>query len=229
MPHNLIVMVKPLPSEIVTHVAAGPFGSWLSQARASLRGNGGAEVACGDCIGCCTSSLFIHIRPEDSQTLAKVPAKLLVRAPGWPRGHMVMGFSKDGACLMLNESKCSIYQQRPRTCRDYDCRIFAAAGIDAGGKDKTIINKRVREWLFTYPAESDEFAHNAVRSAASFIQKQSASFPGGRVPMAPSDIAVLAIKVYAVFLDAGIQARSKVEIANAIIDANREFDKGLDA
>ena len=224
-------MSKPLSSssEIVSQIAAGPFGLWLSQTRASFRGNGEAEVPCGDCVGCCTSSYFIHVRPEEFQTFAKVPARLLVSAPGWPHGHMLMGFSSDGSCPMLKERKCSIYQQRPRTCRAYDCRIFAATGIDAGGEDKAVINQRVRAWRFTYISEVETLAHSALRAAAAFIQKQSAIFPGGRVPTVPSDIAVLAIKVYTVFLEADIQARSKEEIASAIINTSREFDKGLEA
>src|ERR1043166_1430884 len=107
-----MINCKPLSSETINHIAAGPFGSWLSQARASLRGNGGVEVPCGDCVGCCTSSYFIHVRPEESQSLAKIPAKLLVKAPGWPAGHSLLGFSPDGSCPMLKERKCTIYQQR---------------------------------------------------------------------------------------------------------------------
>lgn len=129
---------------------------------------------------------------------------------------------------MINAGKCSIYRERPQTCLDYDCRIFTAAGIDAGGADKAAINQRVREWRFTYPTPADTVAHGAVQSAASFIQERGTSFPG-RVPTAPTGIAVLAIKVYAVFLDPDIQARSDREIAGAIIDASREFDASVPA
>ena len=125
---------------------------------------------------------------------------------------------------MLNAGKCSIYQQRPQTCRDYDCRIFAAAGIDAGGADKAVINKRVHEWRFTYATEADKLAHGAVQTAASFIKNKSASFPGGRAPTAPTGIAVLAIKVYALFLASGLNTYSDAEIANAIVKASGEFD-----
>ena len=62
---------------------------------------------------------------------------------------MLLGFAEDGSCPMYQSRACSIYAQRPRTCRDYDCRIFSAAGIDAGdGHDA--INERVRAWAFTY-------------------------------------------------------------------------------
>src|SRR5687767_16035711 len=109
---------------------AGYFGAWLAAARASLRGEGqGLEVPCGDCAGCCTSSLFVHISPGETETLAIIPAKLLVRAPGRPRGHKLLGFAEDGSCPMVKQRRCSIYEHRPRTCRDYDCRMLAAAGL----------------------------------------------------------------------------------------------------
>ena len=135
----------------------------------------------------------------------------------------MMGYRDDGTCPMLEGGKCSIYPQRPQTCRDYDCRVFAAAGIDAGGDDKEVINRRVRAWRFTYESDTDRAAHRAVQSAAAFIQHQGDSFPG-RAPTAPTGIAVLAIKAYAVFLDPMIETRSESDIATAIIRASRDFD-----
>jgi Fe-S-cluster containining protein len=208
-------------------VAAGAFGEWLAQARASLLGDGGADVPCGDCVGCCVSSYFIPIRPTDKQAAAAIPAHLLVKAPGQPPGHAMMGYLADGLCPMLNAGKCSIYAQRPQTCRDYDCRIFAAAGIDAGGADKVVINRRVREWQFSYATEADQVAHDAVKLAATFIREKVASFPGGRAPTASTGIAVLAIKVYALFLDKEAHTKNEMEMALAIIDASGKFDAGL--
>jgi Fe-S-cluster containining protein len=207
-----------------SHVAAGPFGEWLAQTRASLRGEGGTDVPCGDCVGCCVSSYFIPLRPADKQALAVIPADLLVIAPGQSHGHRMMGYREDGTCPMLNTGKCSIYQQRPQTCRDYDCRVFAAAGIDAGGADKHVINKRVHEWRFTYATDADRLAHNAVLAAATFIKNKRASFPGGRAPTAPTGIAVLAIKVYPLFLSSDSPSRSEADTATAIIKASGEFD-----
>jgi uncharacterized protein len=219
-------MIHSLPSEGVAHVAAGPFGQWLMQFRAALRGNGGTDVPCGDCTGCCTSGYSIQLRPEDGRALTRIPANLLVQAPGFPQGHRTMAALPDGMCPMLNAGKCSIYSDRPQTCLDYDCRIFAAAGLDAGGPDKAVINRRVREWRFTYATEADRVAHGAVRSAASFIQKKRFSFPPGRVPTAPTGIAVLAIKAHAVFLDPAALAKSDAEVAGAILDTSRQFDAG---
>lgn len=214
-------------AESSAHVAAGAFAAWLAQIRTSLLGDGGTDVPCGECVGCCVSSYFIPVRPQDKLALAAIPASLLVTAPGASSGHRMMGYSADGHCPMLNDSRCTIYGARPQTCRDYDCRIFAAAGIDAGGPEKFVINKRVHEWRFSYPHETDRRTHEAVLAAATFIRDKKSSFPGGRAPTAPTGIAVLAIKVYDVFLDPGLPTKSDPEIAWAIVTASGRFDAGL--
>jgi Fe-S-cluster containining protein len=216
-------MAQLLSSETSTRIAAGAFGEWLAQARASLRGEGGADVPCGDCVGCCTSWYPVPIRPKDKLALAEIPVRFLTTAHN---GQAMMVALSDGTCPMLSAGKCSIYAQRPQTCRDYDCRVFAAAGIAAGGEDRSAINRRVREWHFTYSTEEDQAAHAAVRSAAAFIQEKRDRFPG-RVPTAPTGIAVLAIKVYAIFLDLDIQTKSDEDIARAIVETSRKFDAGL--
>ncbi|MBU1169809.1 MAG: YkgJ family cysteine cluster protein [Proteobacteria bacterium] len=205
-------------------VDAGDFGSWLAQVQASFRGTDGTVVPCGDCRGCCTSSQFIHVCPQETRTIVFIPKNLLVKAPGLEAGHMVLGFSSDGSCPMFLDNMCSIYEHRPKTCCDYDCRVFAAAGLDAGGQEKGQINKRVRAWQFTYSAERDSDTHHAIKAAAKFIQDQRASFPGGRAPIAPGDIAVLAIKVCSVFLAPKVAICAPAEIAAAIIRASREFE-----
>ncbi len=205
-------------------IAAGPFGAWLAEARESLHGNRGSNVPCGDCVGCCVSSYFIPVRPEDKDALDVIPAKYLVNAPNEPRGQWLMGYREDGTCPMLSDNKCTIYGQRPQTCRDYDCRVFAAAGIDAGGHDKVVINRRVHAWRFTYPSAEDHAAHAAVKAAAAFISTRRDSFPGSRAPTAPTGIAVLALKVYSVFRDPAVARKPDAEVAMAIIAAVREFD-----
>ena len=127
----------------------------------------------------------------------------------------------DGVCQMLDAGKCTIYADRPQTCLDYDCRIFTAAGLEAG---KTVIDRRVRQWRFSYPTDADRQAHDAVLAAAAFIRQKRESFPSHRAPTAPPGIAVLAIKAYAVFLESGDANRSDADIAAAIVNASRAFD-----
>lgn len=128
---------------------------------------------------------------------------------------------------MLKKCECSIYRRRAKTCRDYDCRIFAAAGIAAGGVDKNEINQRVRAWEFQYAHEESRNSHNAIKAAARFIQQHRTSFPGGRIPTVASDLAILAIKVHTVFLDGKTGGQKPERVAQSVIEASRSFDEKL--
>jgi uncharacterized protein len=204
-------------------VEAGDFGEWLRAFRASLKGNAGMQVPCGDCTGCCISGYSIQLRPEDRAAREHIPEKLLFRARGFSSGSLVMPPKEDGVCPMLERGQCSIYAHRPQTCLDYDCRVFAAAGIDAGGPDKTVINRRVRAWRFTYATTTDRDLHDAVRRAAAFIRDNRESFGDAPVPASPSGIAVLAVKAHNVILSAkaGI---NDAGMAAAILATARSFD-----
>lgn len=155
------------------------------------------DVPCGDCVACCTSSYFVHIRADDAGTLRRVPAELLFPTPGAPKGHVVMGYDQRGKCPMLEDGRCSIYEDRPLTCRTYDCRVFAAAGIDA---DRPAIAARAQTWVFDYPTEDDRRAHAAVRAAAAFLRRHPECFTGGAQADSPAHVALLAIEVADVFL-----------------------------
>ena len=142
---------------------AGDFGEWLLGMQAALHGEQDSEVPCDGCTACCTSSQFVHVEPTDEAALAVIPRELLFPAPGLPEGHWVMGYDQDGCCPMLVDGRCSIYSSRPRTCRTYDCRLFAALGRV---NDATpLIARRIRSWEFTY--EDDETRHLADEVRAS--------------------------------------------------------------
>ncbi len=203
---------------------AGGFSSWLRRTRSTLVKENGVAVPCGGCNACCRSSYFIHIRPEETQTLARIPEKLLFAAPGLPQGHVLLGRYANGHCPMLQADKCSIYEHRPLTCRNYDCRIFPAAGITAGEKAM-----RLRRWKFSYPTRRDHSRQAAVKAAAIFLREQADCFPAGVVPSNPTPLAILALKVYGVFLmrhhkpgkNGHVTPASK--IAEAIMRANEKF------
>jgi hypothetical protein len=198
---------------------AGSFSEWLRTMRAALAGDGGMDVACGDCVGCCTSSYYIKIRAKESGALAAIDPRNLEPEPT-AAGDRLMGYAENGHCHMFVNGGCSIYADRPETCRAYDCRVFAAAGLLAGGDDKSAINDRVSRWRFDYPSAADRAEQDAVRAAASYLRQHPVRFPNGRVPSRPSDIAVLAVKTYRVFLD---PPADDSDIARAIVEANREF------
>jgi uncharacterized protein len=178
----------------------GIFSSWLCRTRRAQKTTDGADVPCGDCRACCTSSYFIHIKPDETQTLARIPIELLFAAPGLPKGNVLLGYEEQGHCPMFIDNQCSIYELRPQTCRDYDCRIFAATGLTAGD-DKAMISQQARRWKFDFPTAKDEEQFTALKAAAKFLSDHAERFPAGFIPSNTTQRAVLAIKVYEVFLD----------------------------
>jgi Fe-S-cluster containining protein len=179
---------------------AGSFSSWLRRTRAALLVDGVADVPCGDCSACCTTSHFVHVGPEETQTLARIPRALLFPAPDLPAGNVLMGYDEQGCCPMLTCGRCSIYEDRPLTCRTYDCRVFAAAGISA---DTDLITRRARRWRFDHPTAKDRDEHAAVRAAAKFLRERAECVPGGSGPGGPVSVALLSVKTYEVFLELG--------------------------
>ncbi len=201
-----------------TTLPAGNFSEWLRAMRAALAGGAGMDVACGDCVGCCTSSYYIKVRAREA-ALRHIPPERLAPSPGEPDVQL-MGFDAAGHCPMFGASGCSIYPHRPDTCRTYDCRIFTAAGMQAG-EGKTMINERVARWRFEFAGEEQRREQWAVQAAAKFLRQHPVRFPGGHVPSRASDIAVLAVKAYTVFLD-GVP--DDTDAATGIIAACRAFD-----
>ena len=111
-------------------LSAGDFSTWVIEMQGALRG-GQSDVPCGGCTACCTSSQFIHIGPDETETLSHIPTELMFPAPRAPAGHVLLGYDENGHCPMLIDDQCSIYEHRPRTCRTYDCRVFPAAGLES--------------------------------------------------------------------------------------------------
>ena len=204
----------------VDELPAGGLLDRLRHFRASLLGNQGSDVPCGDCRGCCISGYSVQIRPHDTGARALIPAEMLAQVPGFAADELTLAARPDGTCPMLRDNECSIYEARPQTCRDYDCRVFAASGISP---DKVVIRQRVSQWRFSYPTELDRKAHSAVLATAGFIRTKRNSFPNQRAPLGPSGISVLACESYNVFLQPGLHERPDTEVARSILDASRDF------
>jgi Fe-S-cluster containining protein len=148
-------------------LAAGRFSTWLAEMESALRGEAEANVPCDGCTACCRSSQFIHIEPDESDALDHIPSELLFPAPKLPAGHVLLGYDENGCCPMLVDDRCSIYEHRPRTCRTYDCRIFAATDVafDEDGA-RLEVARRVRRWRFDFDTADDRALHDAVLAAA---------------------------------------------------------------
>lgn len=176
---------------------AGRFSTWLRQTLDAHATGAAVDAPCGDCVACRTSFCFVHKTPSEERTLGCVPHQLLKPAPGAPPGHVVMGHDLKGRCPMPRDGRCSIHEGRPLTCRTYDCRVFAAAGIDA---DRPAITRRARTWVFDVPSDADGRELEAVRAAAAFLRGHAECFVGGPQADNPADVALAAVRVYDVFL-----------------------------
>lgn len=200
---------------------AGDFSRWLRDMRGALASDGGMDVPCGECRGCCVSSYYVKVRAHETVAMARIGAQHLQPGPPNDSRSRLLGFHADGRCLMLVDGNCSIYEDRPETCRSYDCRVYAAAGMNAG-PDKPVINERVARWEFDYPGERDRAEHAAVQAAARFLRQHPVRFPGGHVPAKPAEIAVLAVKSYTVFLD---PPDSDAQTSAALVEAALAFKR----
>jgi hypothetical protein len=123
---------------------------------------------------------------------------------------------------MLKNRQCSIYDHRPKTCRNYDCRIFPAAGIESDGRE--LINRQIRRWKFSYASPVDRVEHEAVQTAAKFLRDHADRFPKGAIPAGATQLAILAIRVFDVFLDPEIATHTDFEIVEIIVAKMAAFE-----
>ncbi len=204
-----------------TTLAAGEFSTWLEDINSPHFQEKGSDVPCGECTACCHSSFFIHIKPEEKDTLAHIPKELLFYAPMMEKGNVLMGYDEHGNCPMLKDNKCSIYQHRPQTCRNYDCRIFTATGFSAGEEDQSDIIEQTKRWAFDMLDNASAAAYAAVQAAAKFIMENQTQFPEGIVPKNATDQALFSLKIYSLFLDQEKQD-TKIDEIVAFIKQNKQ-------
>ena len=184
-------MPELIPSRDVTR-DAGSFSGWIQQQQTAK----GSDVPCGPCTACCESGYFVHITPEDTDALSHVPEALLFKAPARPPGHYVMGFDEQGRCPMLQNGQCAIYEYRPQTCRDYDCRVFAATGIAAGDDDKSRVNNQAAEWRFRL-TDAEQIELSQMQRVGAWLLSQ---------PDAPSNgtqLALLSLELWGDLVSSG--------------------------
>ena len=182
---------------------AGDLASWIVETQSALRGEASANVPCGTCTACCTSSQFVHIGPDETAALERIPPELLFPAPLMPPGHVLLGYDERGHCPMLVDGRCSIYEDRPQTCRTYDCRVFAATGTLPEGADKRAIADQVRRWRFRHLQPSDAVRHAAVSAAADYLIEHPDVLVHAPAPVRTTQRAALAIGIHELFLDGG--------------------------
>lgn len=84
------------------------------------------DVPCGNCTRCC-ELLSPYLTPKEvgsglyPLSLVNPPAEMIKDNP--ELGPVVTLYQKkDGGCGMLIDGQCSIYDYRPLSCRQFDCR-----------------------------------------------------------------------------------------------------------
>jgi hypothetical protein len=129
---------------------------------------------------------------------------------------------------MLIDDRCSIYEDRPQTCRDYDCRVLAAAGIEPEESAQMPIAERARKWRFEYLNAQAREEHSAVKATAAFLREHRNDFPADALPNHPNQLAVLAIKVYETFCAEGLhdpaERPTDTQIVKAVMEAIEQFE-----
>jgi uncharacterized protein len=181
-------------------LSAGVFSEWLPGALASMRGEQGSDVPCDGCTACCTSGYPIRIGAAEVDVVARIPPEHLVSSPGLPDGDVIMVSDARGHCPMLVDDRCTIYEHRPQTCRAYDCRVLAAAGLSGGADDGPLVARRVRHWRFEHPTPADHARHAAVQAAAAYLGEHAAALPGVPVELGETRRAAIAVQLHDLFL-----------------------------
>lgn len=78
-----------------------------------------SDVPCGTCYDCC-SKLSPYLTEEEFKT-GKY-AYTFMAIPGADQPVIAVPKAEHGGCMYLVQNRCSIYEDRPRACRQFDCR-----------------------------------------------------------------------------------------------------------
>lgn len=167
--------------------------SWLEVALAGAP----ADVPCEGCTACCESGYFVHVEPDEAETLRRVPTAVRVAAPGLPAGNVVIARDTSGRCALFADGACSIYAHRPRACRVFDCRVFAATGVTPGAVPVAV---RARAWDLDGEGPEEERLLAALRAAAVFLREHAAELRPGPPPP-PETVALTALRVHHLFVE----------------------------
>ena len=97
------------------------------------------DVPCGTCTRCC-EMLSPHLTPDEISS-GLYPLSLVQPSPEQllanpDVGPIVTLFKKrDAGCGMFVDGKCSIYNYRPKACRQFDCRKGHHPALNEFAKD----------------------------------------------------------------------------------------------
>ena len=78
---------------------------------------GDIVLPCESCTACCRGAMrTVVIYPDENHDRWKTR---LLPKPGW----RMLSNQPNGDCVYITDAGCSIWDDRPRSCRHYDCRV----------------------------------------------------------------------------------------------------------
>jgi len=78
-----------------------------------------SDVPCGSCFDCC-SKLSPYLTEEEF--LSGKYNYTFLRVDGFDKPVIAVPKAEHGGCMYLVNNKCTIYERRPKSCRQFDCR-----------------------------------------------------------------------------------------------------------
>ena len=124
--------------------------TWLRKLKKqhSRGGDTTADVPCGDCNACChETSVFLEPDEVDKYRCVQESDSDGQSQPRLER-------NEDESCVYLDEQgACSIYERRPKLCRNFDCRPLAFCGIQLKEKEK--LSEGLEHWDMTPRSTED--------------------------------------------------------------------------
>lgn len=79
-----------------------------------------SDVPCGSCFDCC-SKLSPYLTEEEF--LSGKYNYTFLKIDGFDKPIIAVPKAEHGGCMYLVNERCTIYNRRPKSCRQFDCRI----------------------------------------------------------------------------------------------------------
>jgi hypothetical protein len=134
----------------------------------------GPQPDCSQCIGlCCGKAISkIYLYPEQFQTDVWV-----VEQGRWYEDETeqkFLAYKGDGSCVYLSkENRCTIYEQRPEVCRQFNClRSTIADGLVESGELKRyqVVNTPPHEFMLSHPPVAAKYTRWRMQLARLKVQ-----------------------------------------------------------
>ena len=102
-----------------------------------------AIVPCGTCHACCHSPVAVSPEAGDDPSLYKLAISVDRTAPN-QHAMVTLDRKPDGSCYALRNGRCTIWDKRPRVCRNFDCRKMFVLHSKAERSEERRVGKECR-------------------------------------------------------------------------------------